>query len=104
MLEIVREEREDKVRFTLAGLLNEKGSEQLAAALATIDPQQTREVEIDCHRVDYFGSSAFGKLMVFYKKLAAAGGGKLALLALHPTMKLMFRDIKLENLQLTFRD
>lgn len=102
-MEITVEQGDGRVRLNLAGVLDEKGAETLKSRLAAVNPSQVREVELDCAKVQHFGSSSIGKLLVFYKHFTSAGG-KLMVRRLPSPMYEMFLELKLDTLFPVSRD
>jgi anti-anti-sigma factor len=85
----------DKGRIEIIGDIDEKGAEILKAKLQEMN--QLKAVEIDFHNVDYIGSSGIGKLLLFYKNVAAHGG-KMSIINLQPDLFRLFKELKLDTI------
>lgn len=96
-MQIEQEHSDGSIRLVLTGNLNERGSELLKTHLDGINPEQTREVEFDCRRVEHFGSSSIGKVLIFYKRFTGAGG-KMVVSNLPAPIYEMFLELKLDTL------
>ncbi len=62
------------VRFALHGNIDEQGAETLKTRFNQLDFAALGEVVIDLKEVTHIGSSGIGKILLFYKRLAAHGG------------------------------
>ena len=85
----------DQGRIEIIGDIDEKGAEILKAKLQEMN--QLKAVEIDFHHVDYIGSSGIGKLLLFYKNVAAHGG-KMSITNLQPDLFRLFKELKLDTI------
>ena len=96
-MQIEAEQQNGRLRLVLAGNLDERGAEELKKYLTGVTPEQNPEVVFDCSRVEHFGSSCIGKLLVFYKRYTS-GGGKMAVNNLPSPIYEMFLELKLDTL------
>lgn len=87
----------DKIRFSLQGILDEKGAEELKGRFGQLQLDSIKEVEIDCGRVEHIGSSGIGKLLLLYKKLASKGGSMRVVNLPGPLYEL-FIELKMDSL------
>lgn len=82
-------------RIEIIGDIDEKGAEILKTKLQEMN--QLKAVEIDFHQVNYIGSSGIGKLLLFYKNVAAHGG-KMFITNLQPDLFRLFKELKLDTI------
>ncbi|MDZ7642261.1 MAG: STAS domain-containing protein [Desulfurivibrio sp.] len=87
----------DQARFSLQGILNEQGAEELKSRFNQLRLDSISEVEIDCGQVEHIGSSGIGKLLLLYKKLASKGG-TLKVVNLPGPLYDLFIELKMESL------
>ena len=85
------------VRFLLTGKVDEAGAELLKQRFNTLQLRQVQELIIDMAACSYIGSSGIGKLLLFYKHLAAHGG-TLHLENVPPTTFELLKELKLDTL------
>ena len=63
-----------RVCFKVDGIIDEQGAEVLKKRFEELDISQVKELVLDFGNVEYIGSSGVGKLLMFYKELAANSG------------------------------
>ena len=61
-------------RFVIAGEIDEQGADDMKRRFGEVNLSQTKTVAFDFNTVTHIGSAGLGKLLLFYKKVAAAGG------------------------------
>lgn len=79
------------------GDIDEAGAEELKKSFAGLDIGVVKEVCVDLGGVEVIGSSAIGKLLLFYKHLAQ-NDGRLVVRGLSPRLLELFRELKLDTL------
>ncbi len=79
------------------GDIDEAGAEELKKGFAGLDLGVVKEVCVDLGGVEVIGSSAIGKLLLFYKHLAQ-NDGRLTVRNLSPQIHELFRELKLDTL------
>ena len=87
----------DTIRFLLKGRVDEAGAELLKQRFNQLQLSQVRELAIDMAGCGYIGSSGIGKLLLFYKHLAAHNG-TLRLANVPETICELLRELKLDTL------
>jgi len=85
------------VYLTLAGIIDEEGAATLKQQFAAIDSSIAKELVIDMGRVSQIGSSGIGKLLLFYKNMAARGGSVRLVSVPQPIFEL-FTELRLDTL------
>ncbi|QTA90681.1 STAS domain-containing protein [Desulfonema magnum] len=65
--------KEERVCFTVKGKIGDQGAEVLMSRFFELDKSSFREVIFDFRAVSNIGSKGIGKLLLFYKDLAASG-------------------------------
>lgn len=83
--------------LTIKGTVYENDAKLLKQQFKGLPIEQLREVVIDLGGVSYFGSSGIGKLLLFYKNLAATNG-TLRLTRTPDHLAQLFRDLRLDSL------
>jgi len=81
----------------VSGELGENGAEEFKGQLTPLLTKQLSEVVIDMNGVDYMGSSAIGKILLFYKNFAVSGGS-LQVINLAAHLLELFTELKLNTL------
>ena len=84
------------VRFTPDGDIDEKGAEKLLRQFDNLSAHDAiAELVIDFKNVGYIGSSGIGVLILFYKRLATSGGGRVRIENLTKTIFDLFKELDL---------
>ncbi len=81
----------------IKGNVYESDAKILKQKFLSLPLGQIKEVVIDLGEVKYFGSSAIGKLLLFYKNLAAHNG-VLRVTRTPDFMAQLFSDLRLDSL------
>lgn len=64
----------DAARLVVAGEIDESGAEEMKRRFGDIDLGKAKTVAFDFNQVSHIGSAGLGKLLLFYKAVAFAGG------------------------------
>lgn len=64
----------DQVRMSLVGNIDEGGADDMKKRFHEQDLSRIKQLTIDFSGVTFIGSAGIGKLLLFYKNLAAHGG------------------------------
>lgn len=81
-------------RLEVNGNIDEKGAEIFKTRLQEL--KHMKNVEIDFSNVEYIGSAGIGKILMFYKRIAAHGG-KLSITHVSADLYRLFRELKLDT-------
>lgn len=87
----------ETVFFTLAGSIDEEGAAALKQQFGAIKHSRTKELVIDMAKVSYIGSSGIGKLLLFYKNMAAHQG-VIRLVRMPRSIHALFTELRLDTL------
>jgi anti-anti-sigma factor len=68
-MEIKTELHGDQVNFTLIGVVDEFGAEELKKEFTRVDVNKIKKAVVNFSGVTEFGSAGIGKLLLFYKTL-----------------------------------
>ncbi len=96
-MEIRVEHHGEEAGIKVIGNIDEAGAEEMKKSFASLDPGKVREVVVDLGGVEAMGSSAIGKLLLFYKNLAV-NNGRLRVVGLAPHLYELFCELKLDTL------
>jgi len=83
-------------RVTIVGDIDDDGANKLKAKLIVLAGQNLTEVIFDFAKVRFIGSTGIGKMLLFYKNLAAKGG-RLSVINMNEDLHAMFSVIKLDK-------
>jgi len=87
----------ETVFFTLSGTIDEKGAAALKEQFNTLTHSQIKELVIDLAEVSHIGSSGIGKLLLFYKNIAAHKG-TIRLVRVPQPIHDLFTELRLDTL------
>ena len=87
----------ETVSFTLSGTIDEEGAAALKQQFNTLPHSQIKELVIDLAGVSHIGSSGIGKLLLFYKNMAAHNG-TLRLTRVPQPIYDLFTELRLDTL------
>lgn len=87
----------ETVFFTLAGTIDEEGAAALKQQFNTLPHSRIKELVIDLAGVGYIGSSGIGKLLLFYKNMAAHNGA-IRLIRVPQPIYDLFTELRLNTL------
>ncbi len=96
-MEISVTQNEDLVRIEIAGSIDERGAEEMKRRFLELDVSSIKEVVFDFTGVTFVGSAGIGKLLLFYKSLAANGGG-IKIENMSNDIYTMFKVVKLDKI------
>ena len=82
--------------ITLAGEIDQVGSEKLKTALGNLDLSGVLAVKVDMSGVTYVGSAGVGKLLLLYKNLPSPDT-PMHLTGLSPDILHLFREMELDE-------
>jgi len=83
-------------RVIIVGDIDDDGANKLKAKLVELAGQNLTEVIFDFAKVRFIGSTGIGKMLLFYKNLAAKGG-RLSVVNMNEDLHTMFSVIKLDK-------
>jgi anti-anti-sigma factor len=87
----------DQVFVEVVGSIDERGAEDLKRRFLELDVSSVKEVVFDFSGVTFIGSAGIGKLLLFYKNLAAQGG-KITIQNMSKDIYTMFKVVKLDKI------
>ncbi|MGV1099083.1 STAS domain-containing protein [Thiovibrio sp. JS02] len=87
----------ETVLFTLSGIIDEEGAMTLKRQFNALKHAEVRELVIDLAGVSQIGSSGIGKLLLFYKNMAARKGTVRLARVPRPIHEL-FTELRLDTL------
>ncbi|VAW33520.1 hypothetical protein MNBD_DELTA03-756 [hydrothermal vent metagenome] len=90
-------QKENETEIMITGELDEQGAEQLKEAFTALLAQAPTVVKINLIGTEIMGSSAIGKILLFYKNFTV-GGGRLSVINLAPHLLELFKELKLDSL------
>ncbi len=96
-MEINQVQERNRIRFTIKGIIDETGAEELKLNFQKLNPSITPEVIFDFGQVDHIGSAGIGKLLLFYKEMAAADGS-IYISNLSDDLYELFKTLKLDSI------
>jgi anti-anti-sigma factor len=73
-MEITVEHEGERAHFTVTGKIDEQGAEELKTRFLELNQASVKEMILDFRGVTHIGSAGIGKLLLFYKTVAMAGG------------------------------
>ncbi len=89
--------KENETEIMITGELDEQGAEQLKAAFTALLRQAPAVVKINLIGIEIMGSSAIGKILLFYKNFTV-DGGRFSVINLAPHLFELFKELKLDSL------
>lgn len=96
-MELVVTQNEDQVRIEIAGSIDERGAEEMKRRFLELDISAIKEVLFDFSGVTFVGSAGIGKLLLFYKNVAA-NGGTIKIENMSNDIYTMFKVVKLDKI------
>jgi len=94
----ITNEGQGTVRFTVSGKVDERGAAQIKSRfIETSSAGGLTHAVFDFRALEYIGSAGIGKLLLFYKELAARGGS-LRIIHSPPAIAQLFREMKLDTI------
>lgn len=89
--------RGEQIDIEMVGSVDERGAENLKRRFLELDVSSVKEVIFDFSGVTFIGSAGIGKLLLFYKNLAAHGG-KITITNMNKDIYTMFKVVKLDKI------
>ncbi|MGD9123967.1 MAG: STAS domain-containing protein [Desulfarculaceae bacterium] len=89
--------QEERISIAVAGSIDERGAEELKRRFLEIDVSKAKEVVFNFKDVTFVGSAGIGKLLLFYKNLAAHGG-RISIENMNRDIFTMFKVVKLDKI------
>jgi anti-sigma B factor antagonist len=89
--------QEETVFMTLSGTIDEEAAADLKQRFTTLQNSRIKELVIDMGGVSYIGSSGIGKLLLFYKRMAAQHG-TVRLVRVPRLIHELFTELRLDTL------
>ena len=87
----------DRTTIEIVGSVDEKGAEEMKRRFLEMNVSSLSEVVFDFSGVTFIGSAGIGKLLLFYKNLAAHGG-KITIENMTRDIYTMFKVVKLDKI------
>jgi anti-sigma B factor antagonist len=87
----------ETVCFALSGTIDEEGAAALKQQFSSLPHAQVKELIIDLADVSHIGSSGIGKLLLFYKNMAAHKG-VIRLVRVPQPIHDLFTELRLDTL------
>lgn len=95
-MEISVEKKENSIRFTIVGEVDEQGAEVLKKKFRSLYTASLTTVTFDFKNVTHIGSAGIGKLLLFYKDVAL-NNGTVGIEHIAPEIFELFLTLKLET-------
>ncbi len=89
--------QDDKAKIEIVGSIDERGAEELKRRFLEMDVAALKEAVFDFKGVTFIGSAGIGKLLLFYKNMAAHGG-KIKIENMNKDIYTMFKVVKLDKI------
>lgn len=86
----------DIARITIIGDIDDEGASKLKTKLLELQDIDLSEAIFDFANVRFIGSTGIGKLLLFYKSMAAKGG-RIRIINMNNDLLTMFGVIKLDK-------
>jgi anti-anti-sigma factor len=96
-MELTITPRGEQVDIEVVGSIDERGAEDLKRRFLELDVSSVKEIVFDFSGVTFIGSAGIGKLLLFYKNLAAQGG-KITIENMTKDIYTMFKVVKLDKI------
>lgn len=96
-MEILATQDRDRAHLSISGSIDEEGAEELKRRFRQLDVPSLKEVVFNFGKVAYIGSAGLGKLLLFYKDVAA-GGGSIKIENVSEPLYDLFTELKLQSL------
>ena len=96
-MELTITPQQEKVAVEIVGSIDERGAEELKRRFLELDTSSVKEVAFDFSGVTFIGSAGIGKLLLFYKNLAAHGGS-ITIMNMNKDIFTMFKVVKLDKI------
>lgn len=87
----------ETVVLTLSGTIDEEGAAALKQHFNTLPHSRIKELVIDLADISHIGSSGIGKLLLFYKNMAAHQG-TIRLIRVPQPIHNLFTELRLDTL------
>jgi anti-anti-sigma factor len=88
---------EQGAQLEIEGDIDEPGAEELRKYFEQLDLAVLKDIALDFAQVTHIGSAGIGKLLLFYKDVAAAGG-RIRIVNVPPSLFHLFRELNLHTL------
>lgn len=89
--------QDGKAKIEIIGSIDERGAEELKRRFLEMDVAALKEAVFDFKGVTFIGSAGIGKLLLFYKNMAAHGG-KISIENMNKDIYTMFKVVKLDKI------
>ncbi|MFZ5585558.1 MAG: STAS domain-containing protein [Thermodesulfobacteriota bacterium] len=96
-MELTLNQQGDLARIEVIGSIDERGAEELKRRFLELDVSSLKEVVFDFSGVTFIGSAGIGKLLLFYKNVAAQGG-RIRIENMSKDIYTMFKVVKLDKI------
>ncbi len=83
--------------MAVRGDIDERAAEDLKRAFRGVSLTGLRRFELDFHEVTHIGSAGIGKLLLFYKDLAAVGA-QMHIVNVSPLISSLLREMRLDSI------
>jgi anti-anti-sigma factor len=87
----------EQAHIEVVGSIDERGAEELKRRFLELDVSSLKEVVFDFGGVTFIGSAGIGKLLLFYKNVAAQGG-RIRIENMSKDIYTMFKVVKLDKI------
>jgi anti-anti-sigma factor len=87
----------EQAHIEVVGSIDERGAEELKRRFLELDVSALKEVVFDFGGVTFIGSAGIGKLLLFYKNVAAQGG-RIRIENMSKDIYTMFKVVKLDKI------
>ena len=96
-MELSVNQQDGRALIAITGSIDESGAEELKRRFLELDVSAVKSVVLDFSGVTFIGSAGIGKLLLFYKSLAAHGG-QIEIKSMSKDIYTMFKVVKLDKI------
>ncbi|MCB2187266.1 MAG: STAS domain-containing protein [Deltaproteobacteria bacterium] len=96
-MELTATQENSRANIEVVGSVDERGAEEMKRRFLELDLSSLQEVVFDFSGVTFIGSAGIGKLLLFYKNLAAHGG-RIRIENMSKDIYTMFKVVKLDKI------
>jgi len=96
-MDLTLRQQGDVAQIEVVGSIDERGAEELKRRFLELDISALKEVVFNFSGVTFIGSAGIGKLLLFYKNVAAQGG-KIRIENMSKDIYTMFKVVKLDKI------
>ena len=96
-MELTIKQQGEEGRIVIIGSIDERGAEELKRRFTELDVRKLKDIIFDFSGVTFIGSAGIGKLLLFYRNVAAQGA-KITIENMSKDIYTMFKVVKLDKI------